>query len=258
MRSLLVGLLLPLLGCVSQGVYEAEVARSSGLEVALRERESKIGVLEQRVRDLEKSGEILEIERSSLDDERIALINSLEDLRQGNAIVRDELERERAARLTVQDEVAQLNSTYNSLVDELEQEVEAGKIQILELEGRLQVRALDQILFRPGSVQVSEGGRQVLARVASQLRKLRGYQIRVEGHTDDRPIATEHFPSNWELSVARASRVVRVLQDEGVDPSVLEAVGYAEFRPLARNDTPADRARNRRIEIILEPLAAPE
>ena len=236
-----------------QSVYEAEVARSRGLESALSERDARIRQLEQRIRDLEKSGELLALERSSLDQERIELIDSLEDLRQGNQIIREELELERSARSAAQDEVQALHGTYSSLVNEMEAELESGQIEILELRGRLQVRALDQILFRSGSATVSDQGRDVLGRVAGQLSKVEGYSIRVEGHTDDVPISSERFPSNWELSVARAAGVVRVLIEDGVNPGVVEAVGHGEFRPIAANDTPQNRARNRRIEIVLAP-----
>ena len=259
MRLLVVLALVPLVsGCVARSVYEAMVARSRGLEVALVERDERIGLLEQRIRDLEKSGELLELERTSLDEERLELINSLEDLRTGNYAIREELELERSARRVALEEVEALHGTYTRLVDAMESELESGQIEIQELRGRLQVRALDQILFRSGSVEVSPQGREVLERVAAQLGTVRGYTIRVVGHTDDQPISTERFPSNWELSVARAAGVARVLAASGVDPVVLEVVGYGPFHPIAANDSRENRARNRRIEIVLAPVALEE
>ena len=102
-------------------------------------------------------------------------------------------------------EIQQLSGTYQSLVEQLESELRSGEVEIEELRGRLQVRALDQILFDSGSAELEPRGREVLAKVAKQLAKVSDRRVRVEGHTDDVPIATARFPSNWELSVGRAA-----------------------------------------------------
>ena len=169
--------------------------------------------------------------------------------------MRRALEDEREARTTKEAEIQQLSGTYQSLVEQLESEVRAGEVEIEELRGRLQVRALDQILFDSGSVEIKPRGREVLAKIATQLAKVTDRRVRVEGHTDDVPIATPRFPSNWELSVGRAATVARFLAEQGVAPQRLEAAGFGEFQPIASNDRPEGRARNRRIEIVLAPLA---
>jgi chemotaxis protein MotB len=168
------------------------------------------------------------------------------------------LTEEREARAGKEAEIAAMSGTYRNLVEQLENELRAGEVEIEELRGRLQVRALDQILFDSGSVEIKPRGREVLAKVAAQLAKVTDRRVRVEGHTDDRPIATPRFPSNWELSVGRAATVARFLAEHGVAPQRLEASGFGEFAPIASNDTPESRARNRRIEIVLAPLVAPE
>lgn len=113
------------------------------------------------------------------------------------------------------------------------------------------VRFADQVLFDSGRAVLKPESRRILDRVADSLRRWPN-QIRVEGHTDNVPIHNEQFPSNWELSTARATRVLRYLvEEQGLQPTRLAAVGYGEFRPLRPNDTPADRAVNRRVDIVL-------
>jgi chemotaxis protein MotB len=110
--------------------------------------------------------------------------------------------------------------------------------------------------FPAGSADLSVRAMGVMADLAARLRELPN-QIRVEGHTDDIPIATAAFASNWELSTGRATRVVEFLIDEGIDPGRLAAAGYAEHRPRLANATPASRARNRRVDIVvLDPASA--
>jgi chemotaxis protein MotB len=108
------------------------------------------------------------------------------------------------------------------------------------------------VLFAPGQAALQQGSRPALQAVAAALAQ-GGYQIRVEGYTDDTPIATVQFPSNWELSAARASSVVRQLAQDGVDPRSLAAVGYGEYRPLEPNTSAESRARNRRVSISVLP-----
>jgi chemotaxis protein MotB len=236
-------------GCATRASYDAEVARQRALS-------SDLIRCKQHALDFSKSREKLLLEKRSLDQERMDLIAEIEGERTGNDALRRALEDERAARTTKEAEIQQLSGTYQNLVEQLESELRAGDIEIEELRGRLQVRALDQILFDSGSVEIKPRGREVLAKVATQLAKVADRQVRVEGHTDDRPIATPRFPSNWELSVARAATVTRFLAEQGVSSTKLEAAGFGEFRPIASNDAPEGRARNRRIEIVLAPLIA--
>ncbi|HEX9308331.1 MAG TPA: OmpA family protein, partial [Anaeromyxobacter sp.] len=98
-------------------------------------------------------------------------------------------------------------------------------------------------------------GRDALRKVADALRGLQGKLVRVEGHTDNVPTnPNSAFPSNWELSSARALAVVRFMQESGVDPTRLSGAGFGEFQPISGNETPDGRSLNRRIEIVLVPL----
>ncbi|WP_136066769.1 OmpA/MotB family protein [Modicisalibacter radicis] len=114
----------------------------------------------------------------------------------------------------------------------------------------LNLRIQDHLLFASGQATLTEAGRQVLRGILPLLESTAG-AISVEGHTDDVPIHTPRYPSNWELSSARASAVLRFLDSQGVAIQRLRAVGYAATRPLADNHDPSGRATNRRVELVI-------
>ncbi|AFM42743.1 flagellar motor protein [Desulfosporosinus acidiphilus SJ4] len=114
----------------------------------------------------------------------------------------------------------------------------------------LVIRIQETLLFESGSADITPYARNILEKISTVLAAAPN-QIRVEGHTDNLPINTAKFPSNWELSVIRATNVVQILQNDGVSPERLSATGYGEYRPIASNDTEAGRSRNRRIDLII-------
>lgn len=123
----------------------------------------------------------------------------------------------------------------------------------VEFRGNDQVMRLDdKALFASGSADINPSAYPVLKKVIGVIRAGSG-PVRVEGHTDNIPISTSRFESNWDLSTARAVNIVKYLIEEGhINPERLSAVGYGEIRPLAPNDTPRHRALNRRVEIVLK------
>jgi chemotaxis protein MotB len=145
--------------------------------------------------------------------------------------------------------------THQSLEDEMRAALESRDVTISQLQGKLTVNILDRVLFDSGEADLKPAGAAVLRKVATILASHPNLKIHVIGHTDNVPIraaARNRFPSNWELSTARATAAVRFLtENAGVDPRRLGAVGYGEFRPVADNATPEGRARNRRIAIII-------
>lgn len=114
----------------------------------------------------------------------------------------------------------------------------------------LVVSIQETLLFDSGSATITNHARAVLEKVSTVLASVPN-QIKVEGHTDNLPINTSQFPSNWDLSVIRATNVVQILQNDGIDPSRLSATGYGEYRPIASNDTEAGRSKNRRIDLVI-------
>jgi chemotaxis protein MotB len=145
--------------------------------------------------------------------------------------------------------------SHKSLEDEMRAALESKDVTISQLQGKLTVNILDRVLFDSGEADLKAGGATVLRKVAAILKDHPNLKIHVIGHTDNVPIrasARHRFPSNWELSTARATAAVRFLTETaGVDPRRLGAVGYGEFRPVADNATSEGRARNRRIAITI-------
>jgi chemotaxis protein MotB len=120
-----------------------------------------------------------------------------------------------------------------------------------EARGLVVTVVADEVLFDPGSADLRTGGREVLAQVATAVRGLPN-DLAIEGHTDDRPIATSRYPSNWELSTARATSVLRFMVDElGLPAKRVTAAGYGAERPLEPNGSDAGRAANRRVEVAV-------
>lgn len=216
---------------------------------------------------------LLETSNESLSTERKGLINSVEDLRIDRANLEKErraLQREiidlqserdtlhgtlqtRETELQKRDqELQKLSGTYDKLVADLESEVAAGQIQIEQLREGIRLNMPSEVLFPSGSTQLSDTGVAMLKKVAAQLRDAT-YRVVVQGHTDNVPIATTRFPSNWELASGRADQVVRLFQGQGVKPERMMGVSYGEYHPVAGNATADGRARNRRIEVRLMP-----
>jgi chemotaxis protein MotB len=128
-------------------------------------------------------------------------------------------------------------------------------VDVIINEQSVSFRISNELLFPSGSANLSPTGLSVIKNLARIL-KQNNYPVSVEGHSDPKPIQTRQFPSNWELSSSRAASVLRELTREGVAPERLRAVGYADTRPIQPNDTPAGRAANRRVELIMD-IAAP-
>ena len=119
-----------------------------------------------------------------------------------------------------------------------------GDIITLQIDGRF--------LFDSGRAELKDEARIIFANLAEIFRENADYRIAIRGHTDDLSIETVQFPSNWELSAVRATTVLRYFIIQGIDPERMSATGYADFIPLVANDTPENRARNRRVEFVLE------
>ena len=136
------------------------------------------------------------------------------------------------------------------LLDALAPLVKRGKVRVTQSARGISLEINASVLFAAGEARLTEESSQALIAVAGVL-KDDDHMIQVEGHTDPVPIATAMFPSNWELSAVRASSVVRLFVEHGVAKQRLTAVGYGETRPLGLNDTPEERQRNRRVEVMI-------
>lgn len=181
------------------------------------------------------------------------------------AIIRDQLQRsgaELAQQVAEKErELADLRSTQDALVSQLETEIADQTVQVERIRDQLRVDLVDEVLFDSGEATLKPAGVSVLAKIGGVLAGAADRRIEVQGHTDNVPISgalAKRFATNWELSAARATNVVRFLQDAAkVPPTRLSAAGYAEFRPKGPNDSEAGRRLNRRIEILLVPIPPP-
>ena len=152
---------------------------------------------------------------------------------------------------------AEVQSTYEAMVGRLKSDLSSGKVEVEQMRDGINVNLAQDILFRSGSADLDKAGRTLLLKVAEEL-KSSAFQVIVTGNTDNQKIGValaSRFPSNWELGGARASSIVRLFEGAGLDKARLAAVSFADSRPREANDTPAGRAKNRRIEIKLRPTA---
>jgi chemotaxis protein MotB len=208
-----------------------------------KKNEEDLRMLQAKANDLEQK---LQAEK--------ATVTRLQQGGEALAAEKERLEKERAAKAA---EVERLTRTQQELSKSLQAEIERGDITIKQVRDRLTINMVEKVLFNSGQAQVKPDGLKVLTQVSDVLKNVTDKQIRIEGHTDNVPIGVkirDKFPTNWELSTARATTVVRFFIDRGgVSRESLEAVGFADTRPVASNDTEDGRTQNRRIEIVLYP-----
>jgi chemotaxis protein MotB len=153
-----------------------------------------------------------------------------------------------------EEKVKEVSSTYEQLLQNMKSEIAQGQVTISELKGKLTVNMEAAILFDSGKADVKSDGLEILFKMVETLKGVKDKAIRIEGHTDNIQISgalTRQFPTNWELSAARAINVAKYLQQQGLDPANLSAAAFAEYKPVADNGTKEGRAKNRRIEITL-------
>ncbi|EPX60453.1 Flagellar motor rotation protein MotB [Cystobacter fuscus DSM 2262] len=251
-------------GCVTQGKYDLAMQNARTLDEQLQAEkagrtaaEQKVGQLEEQVKGLEAEKEALNTRLNTAEAGLSAGTAERRALEQKNAeltALNQELARSTKKLAEAKEALEKKSAEYENLSKSLEQEIAEGKVELSELKGRMTVNLKDKILFASGSARVGKEGEAALKKVAEALKGVQGKIIRVEGHTDDVPTDPKGpFPTNWELSLARAMAVVRALQDSGVDPTRLSAAGYGPYQPIAANNSPENRSLNRRIEIVLAP-----
>jgi chemotaxis protein MotB len=226
--------LLLVFSCVSKNKYLELETRSNATQAQL----------EQDTRNLQA-------QISKLQSENNRLLDTIEGLK-------TELKQKQIAVQQKEGEISELEKTRREIESSLKDQIAQKDIKLEEIEGKLKVTFVDKILFDSGSVVIKPKGQEVLLKLADSFRDNKNQNIAVEGHTDEvqiGPALLDRFPTNWELSTARATAVVRFLQEKGnIEPQRLTASGFSFYRPVATNDTPEGREQNRRIEIILVPV----
>ena len=238
-------------------VTEIEAARAATQRLA-DDLEQRLAEKERQIAALQRSADGFTTQIAEKDRQLSAMqgrASELEAMRAELERASNALKREVAAK---EKELADLRATQQELVEGLKKEIAARQIQVERVRDRLRVELVEEVLFDSGNSMIKPAGLEVLKRVGVILKKAENRNIDVEGHTDNVPISTElakRYPTNWELSTARATNVARFLQDTvKIDPKLLSATGYSEYRPRAPNDTAEGRQKNRRIEILLGPV----
>jgi chemotaxis protein MotB len=248
---------------------ERESEKLSSQVTALRSEKSDLEkeTRELRLKVFSLEGEMGRLKQDNTNLEEIlkaksgTLSKQIADLRKQNKILKQENEtlqaKAKALEVEKTEEILGVKTMYEDLVQDMESEIKKGKVTITQLKGRLKVNMVDEILFDSGKATIKAQGVKVLERVGKVLLNVKDQAIRIEGHTDNVPIGPDlatRYPTNWELSVARATAVARYLQEKiGVDPRSISATGYGQYQPIASNETEQGRTRNRRIEIVLVP-----
>jgi chemotaxis protein MotB len=215
--------------------------------------QARITDLEQALALTEKSGtnvkQTLEQRAAALDRENKELRARLSALGQDNARAAQTLEELRRAH----EQAEKRNAQFRDMVAKFKSMVDAGKLQVEFRGGLMLVKLPDNILFDPGKTALKSAGKEAVTQVAQILSGIEGRKFQVTGHTDNVPMKSGKYKSNWELSSARAVEVVKVMIASGMDPKRLSAAGYADQLPVAENDTVIGRLQNRRIEIVVQP-----
>ena len=199
------------------------------------EKDAKLALLRNKLESMGQDVSRLENERGTLGGELEQTKKRLEEIKKA------------------QEQAEARAAQYRQLVKQFKKLTDAGKLQVEVRENRMIVRLGDQILFDPGKTDLKKEGQEALSEVTKVLTEIANRNFQVAGHTDNAPIKSARFRSNWDLSTARAVEVVNFMIKAGMDPKRLSAAGYADQSPVAANDTPENKAKNRRIEIVLVP-----
>jgi chemotaxis protein MotB len=241
-----IALCLPLImlaACVSESKYVE-------LETAHNQTSQQLQMENKTVADLRE-------QVSKLVDENNRHLNTIEDQKGTIEGLENDLGKERSVVQQKDKKITDLEKTRAEIETSLKEQIAQKNIKIEEIEGKLKVTFVDKILFDSGSVKIKPKGREVILTLADSFKDKKGQSIVVEGHTDDVQIGSalqDRFPTNWELSAARATSVVRFLQEKGtIEPERMTASGFSFYKPVDTNETDEGRKQNRRIEIILIP-----
>ena len=243
----LCSLLILFSACVSKSKYLQLEAEHAEAKHKLKYTETRLGYTEE---SREECIDSLADCQGRFNEKKLQLSQEMEELQVSLEESQSTIEKQSQV-------IRDLHATRVKIENSLREQIEAKEVKLEEIEGKLKVTLVDKILFDTGKVEIGKRGKEVLLELADTLRENKDQNVVVEGHTDDVPIGLgliEKYPTNWELSAARAVGVVRFLQEKGwLEPSRLSAVGYSYYKPVASNDSAEGRRQNRRIEIILMP-----
>ena len=257
-------LLIAVTSCVSKKKYMvaengrlAALSRERVLNRNLGQQKDEIAKLKQQITDLMSDTTRL---GQAIRDYRKSLYSNLSEQEKLNMLLKEKMEKlaEREATINkLQAEVDAQNARLQSLLNSVKDALlgfSSDELTVTEKNGKIYVAMSDKLLFESGSAQVNKQGKEALGKLAEVLKKQHDIDVFIEGHTDNKPIKTVQFKDNWDLSVVRATSVVRILtKDYGVNPLQILPCGRGELMPVDNNESVEGRAHNRRTEIIMAP-----
>jgi len=272
--------ILPLLflsACVSSGKHEAALAEMDSMRQSLGSAQEEINRNQQQIQKTEQELDAAKMQNALAQEEinrnqqqiqkteqelksaRMQVVTAVDELMKLEARKKDlqqELSESQAQMTTLRDieiETKRRNQIYENFVNTLKTMIDGGQLTVSIEQGRIVINLPNNVLFKSGSDNLNPEGEEALTQIGSVLSQFSDRRFQIEGHTDNKPIKSAQFPSNWELSTSRALTVVHLLTDIDVDPENISAAGFGEFRPRADNETEEGRQLNRRIEIIMLP-----
>ena len=241
----LVTLAVSSIGCVPKTQFDAKSAEADSCQKELADNKQKVTQLtsqladdEKQIADLKTAAGLAQTQAQNLTDEQ------KQELEEARRAVSEAQER---AKL-----LDDLQSKFKKMID-------AGHLKVTTRHGRIVLELKTDVLFDTGEAEIKAAGKDAINEVAQTLKEVTGKKFQVAGHTDNAPITAKTektFPTNWELSAARAISVVKLLTQDGVDPANLSAAGYSLYDPVSANTPGEGQAKNRRIEITLVPNVA--
>lgn len=210
---------------------------------------AKIAKLESRIAELEARESDLETQLAEATAELSMYQDKTGGLEQALKTTKSELDELRKQKIQQEKRLAE----YRKLTERLANMVKSGQLKVKIRNGQMVIELANNILFDSGKTDVKEDGQAALSELSGVLSTIKNRRFLVAGHTDNVPISSNRYSSNWELSTARAVNVVEFLQEGGVPPTQLAAAGFGEHDPVASNEDDEGKALNRRIEIMLMP-----
>jgi chemotaxis protein MotB len=234
-------------GCgIDKEVYEAKVAELNKTKAEL----------DQQQKDAAEARRKCDATQAKLDAENTAMKQRLQALGQDMSKLTGDMAtaQKRMAEMQKQQELAEKRAQqFRDMMNKFRSMIDAGKLQVEIRNGLMLVKLPDNILFDPGKTEMKQQGKDAIAQVTQILSGIEGRKFQVTGHTDNIPIKSAKFKSNWELSTARAVEVTKLMITDGMDGKRLSAAGYADELPVQDNASDDGRRANRRIEIVVQP-----
>ncbi len=263
--------------CVSSSKFEEALAEKDAMRESLQGAQDEIGRNKEKIEKTEQELEAARMKNALAQEEinrnrqRLKVTEQeLESAKMQVTEIQNELmnlearkqalqrnladsQEQMATLKNIEAETKHRNEIYAQFVNRLQTMIDGGQLTVGIEQGRIVINLPNNVLFKSGSASLNPEGKDALSQIAAVLSQFADRRFQIEGHTDNRPIKSARFPSNWELSTSRALTVVHLLTDMDVIPENISAAGFGEFRPRAENETEEGRRLNRRIEIIMMP-----